>query len=137
MDNQGNKPVTEDWELIYSYTRAQAIEDGELVDVGAFAPTILTEAGIKVPLALTREVWGKYVELPEGVEGQDVTGRLWDILTMFRHGVKLASPNSDTIHFLVSVRNDNRSPRTIRLKAMIHPGDKGEPVITIMLPEED
>ena len=127
----------EEFDLVYSYSRAQAIEDGELVDVGAFNPTILAEAGIKVPLALTRQVWADYVEVPQGVEGQDVTGRLWDILTMFRHGVKLASPNSDTIHFLVSVRNDNRLPRTVRLKAMIHPGDSGEPLITIMLPEED
>jgi len=127
----------EEFDLIYSYSRAQAIEDGELVDVGAFNPTILAEAGIKVPLALTQQVWGDYVGVPQGVEGQDVTGRLWDILTMFRHGAKLAPQNSDTIHFLVSVRNDNQRPRTVRLKAIMHPGDKGEPVITIMLPEED
>jgi hypothetical protein len=38
-----------------------------------------------------------------------------------------------------AVRNDNRSgtPPLVRLKALCGPGDQGEPVITVMLPEED
>jgi hypothetical protein len=35
------------------------------------------------------------------------------------------------------VRNDERTPALVRLKAVCGPGDRGEPVITIMLPEED
>ena len=37
------------------------------------------------------------------------------------------------------VRNDNRdrTPPLVRLKALCGPGDQGEPVITVLLPEED
>ena len=43
------------------------------------------------------------------------------------------------IHFGVHVRNDNRegTPPLVRLKALCHPGDQGEPVVTVMTPDED
>jgi hypothetical protein len=41
------------------------------------------------------------------------------------------------VHFTVAVRNDNRQPRPRRLKCVLGPGDDGEAVITILLPEED
>ncbi len=122
-------------EVISSYSRAQAIEDGVLVDV----TTTAKEAGIKVPVALTRAVWEKYVEVPNGVQCQDVQGRLWDVLVMFRHGA--SGERSDYLYFSMYVRQHNRERLTrrdmVQLKAIIGPGDTSEPVITIMLPEED
>lgn len=44
--------------LIHSYTRTQAIEDGDLIDV----TEIGREAGFRVPVALTRSVWTDCVE---------------------------------------------------------------------------
>jgi len=43
------------------------------------------------------------------------------------------------VRFGVHVCNDNRehTPPLVRLKAVCGPGDRGEPVITIMLPDED
>jgi hypothetical protein len=43
------------------------------------------------------------------------------------------------VRFGVRVRNDNRdrTPPLVWLKALCGPGDQGEPVITILLPEED
>jgi Family of unknown function (DUF6573) len=121
-------------EVIYSYTRAQAIEDGVLVDVSGTAK----EAGIKYPVALTATMYGKYVEVPDGVTGQDEAGRLWDILWMFRTAA--ARFTGDTLLFKLYVRNHNgelsRSD-LVTLKAVCGPGDHSEPVITIMLPEED
>jgi hypothetical protein len=37
------------------------------------------------------------------------------------------------------VRNDNRegTPPLVRLKGLCGPGDQGEPVVTVMLPQED
>jgi len=35
------------------------------------------------------------------------------------------------------VRNTNTVPEPVTLKACIGPGDDAEPVITLMLPEED
>ena len=50
-------------EVISNYSRAQAIEDGVLVDVSATAK----ETGIKFPVGMTRTLWDRYVEVPEGV----------------------------------------------------------------------
>ena len=121
-------------EVISVYTRAQALEDGALVDVSETAK----EAGIKFPVALTRAVYGQYVEVPEGVTCQDESGRLWDILWMFRCGA--AKFQGDTLFFKLYVRNhDGELSRrdVVTLKAICGPGDDAEPVITIMLPEED
>ena len=47
--------------VIHSYTRKQAIDDAILVDVS----TLAKEAGFVVPVAITHEVWTRYVEWPE------------------------------------------------------------------------
>lgn len=119
--------------IIFAYTRKQALADGVLVDVSEMA----REAGIKFPTAVTAAVWARYVEVPRGVEAQDVEGRLWDILWMFRHAAR--SCDGSEIRFRLRVRNDNRpgEPPLVTLKAVLGPGDDPEPVITIMLPEED
>lgn len=121
------------WTVIHSYTRAQALSDGVLIDVSDTAK----EAGIKFPVALTSAVWGNYVAVPPGVECQDESGRLWDVLYMFRFAVSTSKAATDTIRYRLLVRNDNCEAREIELKAVCGPGDEGEPIITIMLPEED
>src|ERR1039458_9163048 len=111
-------------EVISSYSRAQAIEDGVLVDFSSAA----REAGIKFPVAMTRTVWGKYVEVPEGVKCQDERGRLWDILRMFRCAA--AKFDGDTLLFKLYVRNHNRERLDRRdlvtLKAIWGPGANSE-----------
>ena len=57
MSNETSKGFWDDAEVIYAYTRAQALEDGVLVD----ASEIAREAGIGFPVALTRAVWANYV----------------------------------------------------------------------------
>jgi hypothetical protein len=44
----------------------------------------------------------------------------------------------DRIDFTLHVRNSNRhgTPPLVRLKALCGPGDQGEPVVTVMLPED-
>ncbi|MCC6127467.1 MAG: hypothetical protein IT426_21115 [Pirellulales bacterium] len=118
--------------VIFSYTRAEAIADGVLIDVSKMAQ----EAGIKYPTALTAAVWAEYVQVPEGVQAQDEAGRLWDILNMFRFAA-MQSEQSGELLFVLLVRNDNFSPMLVTLKAICGPGDTLDPVITIMLPHED
>lgn len=118
--------------IVSTYTRAQAIADGVLVDVSEMA----REAGIKHPTALTATVWAQYVQVPEGVVAQDEEGRLWDILNMFRIAAKRSS-GSGALLFEVMVRNDNSAPATVTLKAICGPGDTLDPVLTILLPNED
>ncbi len=119
--------------VISSYTRPDAMEDGVLIAVSETA----SEAGITFPVAVTSAVWAEYVEVPDGVECQDEAGRLWDILWMFRCKARVSG--GSVLAFEVYVRNDNHDRMALlrQLKAVCGPGDDAEPVITIMLPEED
>ncbi len=118
-------------EVIHSYTRAQAIEDGVLIDVSDTAK----EAGITFPVALTASVWAEFVVVPEGVDCQDEAGRLWDVMMMTRYAAKRA--NGPQMLVEVMVANTNGKPRKVTLKALCGPGDNMEPVITIMQLHED
>jgi hypothetical protein len=124
-----------DMKVVYAYTRVQAITDGVLVDVSALAK----EARFKIPVALTAAAWESCVRIPDGVTCQDETGRLWDVLNVLMFAIRAArnNPNPSVIHYTVSVRNSNEANEDILLKAVCSPGDDAEPVITIMLPEED
>ncbi len=119
-------------DIIFSYSRAEAISDGVLIDVTKTA----REAGVRFPTALTAAVWAEFVSVPVGVEGQDETGRLWDILWMFSLAARRGR-GGDALHFTLLVQNDEGGPREVTLKAVCGPGDDLEPVITIMLPDED
>ncbi len=118
-------------EPISIYTRAQAIEDGVLVDVSAAA----REAGFKFPVAVTRAVWDAYV-VPDSRARyyQDEMGRLWDILNVLRWYVRRGGSE---IHFPVTMIMKKAQRRNIVFKALCGPGDSAEPVITIMMPDED
>jgi hypothetical protein len=125
----------ENADLIHRYSRAQALADGVLIDVSATA----AEAGFKYPVALTCAVWERCVAVPPRVACQDEGGRLWDVLTMLRLAVQGQRGVGPEVRFSVRVRNDNRidTPPLVRLKALCGPGDQGEPVVTVMMPDED
>ena len=119
-------------EVIFAYTRADAIRAGVLVDASAFA----WEHGICYPVALTRAVWEQCVTIPKSSAYQNEFGRLWDVLTMLGRAMLMHLDESEA-SFSVLVQNDERPARPQRLRAVCGPGDNGEPVITVMLPEED
>ena len=123
--------------VISEYSRAQAIEDGVLVDVSETA----REAGIRFPLALTRAVWESCVEVPRNRKGQpvpcqDEPGRLWDVVSMTRFAIRVAPAGKTALPVRLRVRQQ-AGHRLVTLKAVCGPGDDAEPVITVMLPEED
>lgn len=124
---------------IYVYSRMQALEDGVLIDVTEMAK----EAGFKIPVAVTYTVWDGYIdwttEDSRKQTHQDQKGRLWDILWMLHLACRRNSDVEYLNYRLYVIPRDGRSkkPRQIELKAVIGGGDNGEPVITIMLPNED
>ena len=122
------------WDFIARYTRAQALEDGALVDVSETA----REAGIALPVALTHAVWAEYVALSPAAEKarNDERGRLWDILWMFRCAVCLHRDDSEFL-FELYVVTTSVKPSLVQLHAVCGPDDDGEPVITILMPGED
>ncbi len=123
-----------------SYTRAQAIEDGVLVDVGSMAK----EAGFKWPVALTHAAWCDCVAWTERNNRfqvhQDESGRLWDVLFMAFYAIRTSKDVGDRLPFSrYRVPKDGHSldAEEVTLKLIVGPGDSGEPVVTIMLPNED
>jgi hypothetical protein len=121
--------------IIYSYTRKQAIADGFQVDASETA----REAGISFPVFLTRSVFDQFVTVPGGVEAQDEAGRLWDILWMLRFAIMKSRAGADRIPVALYVRNDNRRAKLVKLIATCGPLDidDPQPAITVMLPDED
>lgn len=126
-------------DVISAYSRAQAIEDGVLVDVTQTA----SEAGFRLPVAVTRAVWDKYIDWNDADTAkqtiQDTSGRLWDVLWMLYLACRGSRGESSLKYRLYVVPRDGRtkSAKQIELKAVIGGGDDGEPVITVMLPSED
>ena len=122
-------------EVVYSYTRAQAVADGVQVEVSKVA----AEAGIKFPVFLTRTVFDAYVAVPPDVSGQDEAGRLWDVVWMTRFAILRAKPGVDRIPVALYVRNDNRAAKLVKLIATCGPLDidDPQPAITVMMPDED
>ncbi len=120
---------------IHVYTRGQAIADGTLVDVTDQAQ----EVGIKLPTAVTREVWEAYVALSDVARdaGNDERGRLHDILWMFRCAAVRAPKDASELLYELLVVTENPDPTLVTLKAICGPGDDFRPVITILLPEQD
>lgn len=123
-------------EPISVYTRAQAIEDGFLMDVSETA----REAGVRFPVALSEAVVAMVQPNEFALSwGQSFKGRLWDVIWMMRCAMRRASESRAT--FRVILRNNRRSenhPDNLKtLVAHCGPGDDGEPVITIMTPDED
>ncbi|MDQ6422625.1 hypothetical protein RB620_24640 [Paenibacillus sp. LHD-117] len=119
---------------ISKYTRADAISDGTLIDVTDMAK----EAGFKVPVALTSALWSKCVEPLDAdrKRGQDEKGRLWDILTVLFFEIRRSKSKGHELRYSVRFQMGSRL-KLVQMKAHIGPGDLGEPVFTIMLPEED
>ena len=122
--------------VIYRYTRAQAIEDGVLVDLTDWA----RETGFKIPVACTATVWNGYI-VPSAATsklGQSERGRAHDLLWMLYVNIhRRKSAGQDQLLFKVIFLMAPEKQETVTLKAMCVPGDNGEPVLTVMLREED
>ena len=135
-DSQPGGPSGTDWDVIYTYTRAQAVADGFQIEVTKIAE----EAGIRFPVFITRGVYEQCVAVPPGVTGQDEAGRLWDVVWMLRFAILRSRPGADRLPVALYVRNsDHERARLIKLVATCGPVDIDDPApaITVMLPEED
>ena len=142
MSYQNTEPTEHPFfgELIYTYTRTQAIEDGVLIDAGPMAK----EVGFRFPVALTAAAWSDCVawtdEDSQQQVYQDQSGRLYDVLFSAAFAIKTSTGTGDRLLYeLYRVPRDGFStkPNLVTLKLIVGPGDIGEPVMTVMLPGED
>lgn len=127
----------DDADLIHTYTRAEAIDDGTLVDISAAA----AEVGIRYPVAMTIGAWADCVAWEDTNDWpQDERGRLHDLVWMLSCAIRRAPADTDTVRYeLLRVPNKPHAHRAVRaeLRCVVGPGDNAEPVMTILLPSED
>jgi hypothetical protein len=130
---QINDPFA-DCKVISVYTRAQAIEDGMLVDVSIYAKGL----GFRFPVAVTKPVWDSYISWDNAQERayQDETGRLFDVLWVAMIKAQHTKGSHSTFD-IACIPRGKMETKTVSLKFDCGPGDQGEPVITVMLPWED
>ncbi|GIG29312.1 DUF6573 family protein [Cellulomonas marina] len=131
--------MSEPWPVIHTYTRREAISDGVLVELDEHAA-----ARIPWHTAITAAAYADAIEWDEtNPLPQDESGRAWDVLVCAAAAVRSrAVPDRREQRIPMSVwRVPNTAhsvaPRPLRLVAHLGPGDDGEPVLTVMLPEED
>lgn len=129
-----------DMEMVHTYTRAQAIADGLLIDLTSATdsdgrrlspfryPVAMTAAAFEAAVAHGGEWRGKDLVLPAG---QDAAGRIWDVFNALLYAIRAGGAKASRLSLKVSV-----SGREVELCSKVGPGDRGEHVITLMLPGE-
>ena len=125
-----------DADVIYSYTRAQAIDDGVLVDgtIGDLAE--VTRQHYKYPVAMTAAVFALMEQAVNNRKHCNDWRGVWhDILFMSR--AYITRRFDDTSHLFEVIITGTGRKKKHTLKIVCGPGDDAEPVVTIMLPEED
>lgn len=113
---------------IFVYTRAQAIEDGELVDVSEWASRREMTGGFACPVAMTRALWAL---VSEERPHEDTRGRAHDVLWLASLALRGAlAREDDRADFDVTVTGrDGKRKRSLRAVA---DGDG----VTIGFPED-
>lgn len=94
------------------------------------------ETGFRYPVAVTRAVWAGIIEPParSKANGESERGRAHDVLWMAYLAIRGAN-GRDRVAFRVLATGHRKRLHT--LIVVCGPGDTAEPVLTIMLPEDD
>lgn len=143
-------------DVIHSYTRADAIADGTLVDVTTVDGGS-RQAGLRWPVAVSAAAYADAVRWDGGENGNvsqskpftgnSTAGRLWDLMQVARHDALPRACRAVAEQESVPVRVDFRvlripaegpttRPTYAHLSLCLGPGDDGEPSVTILLPHE-
>ena len=120
-------PMTELFgEVISSYSREQAHEDGALIaiDREEFDGATL----FKFPVSITSALWAD-LERGQGKDARTLKGRVWDVCYMMSVYAKQAGGRDISFPTRVGKRN-------LELHGNIGPGDDPAPVITIGFPQD-
>lgn len=122
-----------DFTIVSTYSRKQALADGVLIDITPTAQTY----GFKLPFAISDALYHGYAMPPEGLsgEGQSLEGRLHDLLTLANIAARKGL-EQDRVYFEVLFLMRPGNTEKVRVVLHVGPGDQGEPVLTLCLPED-
>jgi uncharacterized protein DUF6573 len=121
----------ENADIIHSYTRLQAIEDGVLVPV----PKELWSQLYKYETVISGSISSLIDSSCTDASGNSRDGILWDILYMSQHGITRRIGDFG-VEFEVYIFGDGRQ-RKYTMRCICGPTDNGSPCLTIMMPFED
>lgn len=123
-------------EVISAYTRAQAIEDGVLVDGNVGDLDEVTRQHFKIPVAMTRRVFDTMERAVENKRHCNDYKGVWHDILWMSHSRCARMIDRHTSLFTVIIKGAGRQTY-YHMKAVCGPGDNGEPVLTIMFQDED
>ena len=108
----------DDFELIYSYSRAQAIEDGVLIDI----TDVAKRSDFLLPTVISSNLLNQI----------DVENQLPVLLAAFHDKWKFRPVDDD----MMTTQTLSKTGRLLTVHLHIGPGDEGEMVLTMMVPED-
>ena len=123
---------------VFRITRQQLLAEGALLDISAIA----REAGLVFSTAITAGLWAAYGDArTAGESPRFVLVLCWMLRFAIRDLIparRFKDPFSETLFFGIFVQERATGQfRLAEVKAVCDPGDNLEPVITLLLPEED
>jgi hypothetical protein len=115
------------------YTRTQALEDGDLVDITEAAEQL----GIRLRVAISREAWNLCVATTPAAEkaGHHERRRLHDVVSML-HWAMRQSVAGRELAFEVRCITTSLRDTCIPLRAIYGLGEDCRPAMTLVLPED-
>lgn len=124
--------------VIFSYTRKDAVADGEQIKLEGEFAQIAADLGYKVPVYFTRLAWADSVKWDDKVtgHGQDERGRLHDVLFVMLLAIRAAGDRA-TIKSTVSVLQPDGRRAPVNLFCQIGPTDIDDPAAAITIMTSD
>lgn len=117
-----------EWDVISVYTRAQAIDDGVLMDVSVQASCV----GWKIPVAISCGICAMLSERAKQTPEKCLQRVTLELLLAAR---RAAMEKLDESRFMIQAKIAGELTRPFVVS--VGPGDEGEAVLTIFFPEED
>lgn len=137
MNNPTVTIAGEEWEVLYTYSRAQAIADGVLIDAGIGDLAEVSRQHYKYPIAMTSAVFAIIeAAVNNKAWANDWKGVWHDICWMARNGVIGNDGDDTTRYFGVIIRGAGRNG-LYSMKIVCGPNDDATPCLTVMLENED
>lgn len=123
-------------DVVFSYSRADAIEDGVLIDLEKNdAWKALCRQLYKYPVCFTQNLWAIIEKAVNNNRHlNDFNGVIWDVLYM---SVNASTPLDESTRIFPVIITGAGQDQHFKLMVKVHPGDNFEPVITIGLEHDD